>query len=80
MALISCPECEHTISDKAFAGCKKLRTITIRSSKISRIGKKAIDGIHKKALIKVPAKKYGAYQKKFNARTGFRSGMKIKKK
>lgn len=69
-----------TISDKAFAGCKKLRTITIRSSKISRIGKKAIDGIHKKALIKVPAKKYGAYQKKFNARTGFRSGMKIKKK
>ena len=69
-----------TISDKAFAGCKKLKTITIRSSKISRTGKKAIDGIHKKAIIKVPAKKYGAYQKKFNARTGFRSGMKIKKK
>ncbi len=69
-----------TISPKAFFGCKKLKTITIKSKKLTKVGKKAIAGIHKKAVIKVPAAKRAAYGKKFNAKTGFRSGMKIKKK
>lgn len=68
------------ISNNAFLGCKKLKTITISSKKISKVGKKAITNIAKKAVIKVPKSKVKAYKKKFNSKTGYKSTMKIKKK
>lgn len=68
------------ISDNAFSGCRKLKTITVKSKKISKVGKKAITNIVKKAVIKVPKSKVKAYKKKFNSKTGYKSTMKIKKK
>lgn len=68
------------IADNAFYGCKKLKTITVSSKKLSSVGKNAIAKISKKAVIKVPASKQKAYKKKFNAKSGFKSTMKIKKK
>ncbi|MBO4863079.1 MAG: leucine-rich repeat domain-containing protein [Eubacterium sp.] len=64
----------------AFYGCKSLKSIIIKSSKLKTVGKNAIKKIHKKAVIKVPKKKYKAYKKLFNKKTGFKKPMKIKKK
>ena len=49
------------IGKEAFYGDKKLKTIVIRSTKITFIGKNALKGIDAKATIKVPVKKRNAY-------------------
>lgn len=51
------------IAPKAFAGCKKLKKITITGKKLIKVGKKAFKGIHKKCVIKVPASKAKSYKK-----------------
>ena len=51
------------IGSKAFYGCKKLKTVTIRSAKLSKIGSKAFKGIHKKTKFYLPKKKYSKYKK-----------------
>lgn len=53
------------IGTKAFYGCKKLKTIAIKTTKLKtkNIGSKAFNGIASKATIKVPKKKYTAYKK-----------------
>ena len=51
------------IGKNAFNGCKKLKTITIKSTKLKTVGKNALKGINAKAKIKVPAKKLKAYKK-----------------
>ena len=40
-----------SIGKNAFYGCKKLKTITIKSSKVKTIGKNAFKSINKKATI-----------------------------
>ncbi len=67
------------ISAKSLKGQSKLKKITIKSSTIKSVGKEAIKGIHKKAVIKVPSKKLKAYKKLFSKKTGYKSSMKIKK-
>lgn len=52
-----------TIGSKAFAACKSLKTITIKSTVLSKVGAKAFSGINAKATIKVPKKKLTAYKK-----------------
>lgn len=52
-----------SISAKAFNGCKALKKITIKSTKLKKVGKNAFKGIHAKAVIKVPKAKLKAYQK-----------------
>ncbi len=52
-----------SIGQKAFYQCKKLQKITISSTVLKTVGKNALKGIHRKAAIKVPAKKLKAYQK-----------------
>lgn len=52
-----------SIGKKAFFGCKNLRKITVKSKVLTKVGAKAFKGIDKKAVIKVPAKKYNAYRK-----------------
>ena len=47
---------------------KKLKTITVKSTKLKSVGKSAFKGIHSKAKIKVPAKKYSAYKKLFKGK------------
>ena len=58
------------IGKKAFCGCKKLKNITIKTTKLTkkRVGSKAFSGIHAKAVIKVPKKKLSAYRKILKAR------------
>ena len=52
-----------TIGASAFAGCKKLSTITIKSNVLKSAGKNAFKGIKATAKIKVPSKKLKAYKK-----------------
>ena len=52
------------IGKQAFYGCSKLKSITIRSAKLtsSKVGSNAFKKIHSKAVIKVPKKKLKAYR------------------
>lgn len=68
------------IGKNAFYGCKKLSKITIKSSLLKSVGKNAIKGINKKAVIKVPKKKLSKYKKLFKNKTGYKKTMKIYKK
>ena len=53
------------IGTRAFAGCGKLKKITIRSTRLKKVGSGALKGINKKAVIKVPKKKRKGYKKLF---------------
>ena len=52
-----------TIGASAFQNCKKLSTITIKTTKLKSAGKNAFKGIKANAKIKVPSKKLKAYKK-----------------
>lgn len=67
------------IEKEAFSGCKNLSKITIKSSNLKSVGKNAIKGISKKAVIQCPKKKVNAYKKLFKSSTGYKKTMKIKK-
>lgn len=67
-----------TIGKKAFFGCKNLKKITVKTKQLKKVGNKAISGIHKSAVIKVPSKKKKAYKKLFKSKTGYKKTMKIK--
>ena len=69
----------QTIEDNAFNGCKNLKSITIKSTVLKKVGKNAIKGIHKKAVIKAPKKQYKKYKKLFGKKSGFKKPMKLKK-
>lgn len=68
----------NAIASKAFYKKSKLKTITIGSN-VTSIGAKAIDGINKKAVIKVPSARYNAVKKLLNSKTGYKKTMKLKK-
>ena len=55
-----------SIGSKAFANCKKLKKITVRSTKLKTVGKNAFQKINAKAVIQVPKAKLKAYKKKLN--------------
>ncbi len=54
-----------TIGKRAFYGCKKLKTITINTKKLTTktVGKQAFKGTPKSVRVKVPKSKYKAYKK-----------------
>lgn len=52
-----------TIGENAFRNAKALKQITVKTTKLKNVGKNALKGIHKKAVIKVPKKKLKAYRK-----------------
>lgn len=68
-----------SIGKEAFFGCKKLKTITVKSAKLTSVGKNAIKNIHKQAVIKCPTKKLPKYKKLFGTKSGYKKTMKIKK-
>lgn len=55
----------QSIGNYAFSGCKKLKTIIIRSKKLTTktVSKKAFKGIARKVVVKVPKKKRTTYKK-----------------
>lgn len=67
------------IGSYAFSGCKNLKTVTIKSTKLkaSSVGSKAFTKIQAKATIKVPKGKKTVY-KKFLLKKGITKKMKIK--
>lgn len=67
-----------TIGKNAFYGAKKLNRIYVKSTKIKSVGKNALKGINKKAVIKVPKKKLSKYKKLFRkSKVGYKSTMKV---
>lgn len=52
-----------TIGSKAFYKNKNMKTITIKSTKLKKVGKNAFKGISSKAKVKVPKSKVKAYTK-----------------
>ncbi|SFA84782.1 Leucine rich repeat-containing protein [Acetitomaculum ruminis DSM 5522] len=52
-----------SIGKMAFYNCSKLKKITINATNLKKVGAKALKGIYKKAVIKVPKKKVRAYKK-----------------
>jgi len=67
-----------TIGASAFAGDAKLKKITVKSAVVKKVGAKALKGINKKAVIKVPAKNLKVYKKLFKGK-GQKKSVKIKK-
>lgn len=68
----------RSIGKKAFQKCKALKNIIIKSKSLKTVGKNAFKGIHKKAVIKVPAAKYKDYVKRLSKK-GQSGSVKIKK-
>ena len=52
------------IGKNAFNGCKNLKSITVKTKKLkaSKVGKNAFKGINKKAVFKLPKKKFKVYK------------------
>ena len=74
------PKSLDQLGKNVFYGCSKLKTITINAKSVVDIKANAIKGISKKAVIKVPSKLVKKYKKEFDKKSGFKGGMKIKKK
>lgn len=67
------------IGKRAFYGCQNLKNIIIKTTKLKSVGKQAFKGIHKKAIIKVPRKKYEKYKKLLKGK-GQKKTVQIKKR
>lgn len=67
-----------TIGKSSFRGCRNLKRLTIRSRQLKSIGKAALKGISKRALIRIPEGKRSRYRRLLTPRTGFRASMKLK--
>lgn len=65
------------IGKEAYSGCKSIKSVTIKTSKLKKVGKKAFIGIDKSAVIKVPEKKLKAYTKLLKGK--YTKGVKIAK-
>ena len=73
------PATIRSIGKQAFAGCKNLKKITVKTPYLTKksVGVKAFKGIYAKAAIKVPKKQKKAYQSLFKAKG---AGKKVKMK
>lgn len=67
-----------SIGASAFQGCKKLKTINLKSTKIKTFGSNCIKNVYKKVTIKCPKKCKSKYKKKLTKKTGFTKQMKVK--
>lgn len=68
------------ISANAFKDCKKLKTLTIKTTKLTKktVFKNAFKGLTKKTTIKVPKKKLASYKKIFKSK-GLSSKVRVTK-
>ena len=65
------------IGKKAFNGDRRLKSITVKGKALKKVGKSALKGISKKAVIRVPKSKKKAYQKLFKGK-GQKKSVKVK--
>ena len=56
------------IAKKAFAGCKKLKKITVKSTTLKKVGKNALKNTSDKLVIVCPKKKLKMYKKLFTGK------------
>ena len=79
MKTVVIPSTIRKIGKEAFAKCKNLKSITIKTTYLSSktVGANAFKGIYAKATIKVPKKQKKAYQKLLKAK-GVGKKVKIK--
>ena len=66
-----------TIGASAFAGDAKLKKITVKSAVLKKVAAKALKGVNKKAVIKVPKKQLKKYTKLFKGK-GQKKTVKVK--
>lgn len=69
----------ENIYKKAFYNDKKLKRITIQSKKLKSVGAKALKGINRKAVIRVPSSKLKTYKNKILKGKGLNQTVKIKR-
>ena len=68
-----------SIGDKAFYRCGKLKKLQIKSTVLKKVGKNALKGINKKAVIHVPKSKKKSYKKLLQKKkTGLSKTVKVK--
>lgn len=67
-----------SIGASAFYGCKKLKTITIKSTIVKSFGKNCVKNIYKQATIKCPKSSKEKYSARLTKKTGFTKQMEIK--
>ena len=67
-----------SIGANAFSGCKKLKNITLKTTKLKSFGKNCVKNIYKKATIKCPKSSKKNYKAKLTKKTGFTGQMKLK--
>lgn len=57
-----------TIEKNAFKKCKSLQKLTIKGTRLKKVGSSALKGIHKNCKIKVPSSKKKSYQRLFKGK------------
>ena len=65
---VTIPANVKTVGMNAFSHSTKLKSIIVKSKKVTKVGAKAFKGIHKKAKIKVPSSKLKQYKKLFGGK------------
>lgn len=66
------------LGSRAFSGCRRLKSITVKSKSISKVGKKAFSSVPGSATVKAPGKKLKTYRKLFR-KAGLSKKVKFKK-
>lgn len=66
------------IGTSAFAGCTKLKTVTLKGTKIKTFGANCLKNIYRTATVKCPKSCRKRYKAKLTAGTGFTKKMKLK--
>ncbi len=57
-----------SLGSNVFYGCSNLKKITVKGTKLKKVGSGSLKGINKKAVIKVPKSKLTAYKKIFKGK------------
>ena len=71
LEMVFLPEGITAIGKNAFKGCKKLKSITLKTTSLKKVGKYAFKGISSQPVFTCPKKKLTKYRKLIrNSKTG----------
>jgi hypothetical protein len=57
-----------SVGKEAFKGCTKLKKVTVKSTRLKKVGKGALKDVDKNVVIKVPKEKLITYKKIFQGK------------